>query len=340
MIVMQGTDTLEIAVLAHPDAQASVVVALAECFEYAEHLREELGMRRSPQLRLTQWARTATGFARCHDTLPGAPGTPNLVFIAPCYDAPPAEDSLQTHAEQLRAWHREGTILLAVCSGAWLLAASGLLDRRQATLNALQASDLARAYPAIKVLGAQPLHDDGDLVTSAGKMAWLDLAVAVLARYFGTTLAAEVSALYRPEASICPQRPANPFQPRFNHGHAAVLRVQQWLQGNQAKGVSLDEMAQCAGLEPRTFLRKFQACTGLKPTEYCQHLRVGRACDLLALTQRSVDQVAWCVGYGDVGALRKVFLRITGLALSEYRERYGLRQPFKPVALKGRRDGF
>ena len=79
-------------------------------------------------------------------------------------------------------------------------------------------------------------------------------------------------------------------------------------------------MAGYAGLEQRTFLRRFRSATGLKPTEYCQQVRVGRACRMLEFTNRSIDQIAWGVGYQDPGAFRKVFHKVTGLAPGEYRK--------------------
>ena len=81
-----------------------------------------------------------------------------------------------------------------------------------------------------------------------------------------------------------------------------------------------------AGLEERTFLRRFRAATGLKPTEYAQHLRVGKARELLEFTNRPVDQIAWSVGYEDPGAFRKVFHRIVGLSPGDYRNRFGTTQ--------------
>ncbi|MET1029103.1 MAG: helix-turn-helix domain-containing protein [Dongiaceae bacterium] len=83
-------------------------------------------------------------------------------------------------------------------------------------------------------------------------------------------------------------------------------------------------MAARAGLEERTFLRRFRKATGLKPTEYFQHLRVGKAREMLEFTSRTVDQIAWDVGYEDPGAFRKVFQKVIGLSPGDYRRRFGL----------------
>ncbi|MNE91983.1 HTH-type transcriptional activator RhaS [compost metagenome] len=84
-------------------------------------------------------------------------------------------------------------------------------------------------------------------------------------------------------------------------------------------------MADQAGLGERTFLRRFQQATGLRPTEYCQQLRAAKARELLELTNRSVDQIAWEVGYQDPAAFRKVFNKMVGLSPTDYRRRFGRR---------------
>ncbi len=75
-------------------------------------------------------------------------------------------------------------------------------------------------------------------------------------------------------------------------------------------------------MEERTFLRRFKAATGMTPTDYCQHIRVGKARELLEFTRRPVDQIAWSVGYEDASAFRRLFQRIMGLSPGEYRQRF------------------
>jgi transcriptional regulator GlxA family with amidase domain len=84
-------------------------------------------------------------------------------------------------------------------------------------------------------------------------------------------------------------------------------------------------MAAHAGLTERTFMRRFRKATGLKPTEYCQRLRVGKAREMLEFTGRSVDEIAWSVGYGDTSSFRKVFYKVMGLSPGEYRRRFGVK---------------
>ena len=102
--------------------------------------------------------------------------------------------------------------------------------------------------------------------------------------------------------------------------------MQHWLQAKGAGPVAVAEMAAEAGMEERTFQRRFKAATGMTPVEYVQHIRVGKARELLEFTKRTVDQIAWGVGYEDAAAFRKLFHRITGLSPGEYRQRFQVAQ--------------
>ena len=100
-------------------------------------------------------------------------------------------------------------------------------------------------------------------------------------------------------------------------------KVQHWLQAAGARAIGVADMARQAGLEERTFLRRFKAATGVKPIEYAQCVRMEKARELLQFTRRTVDQIAWSVGYEDAAAFRRVFGRLVGLSPGDYRRRFG-----------------
>jgi transcriptional regulator GlxA family with amidase domain len=118
------------------------------------------------------------------------------------------------------------------------------------------------------------------------------------------------------------QRFYSGFEPRTKHGDAAILKAQQWLSVQRDRAVTVADIAQHAGLEPRTFLRRFVQATGMKPTEYQQRLRVSRAREMLEFSRSSIDLIAESVGYNDVRGFRRVFHNVVGLTPSEYRRRF------------------
>ncbi|MDZ3990915.1 GlxA family transcriptional regulator [Pseudomonas sp. Teo4] len=317
-------DSLEIGLLIYPGAQSAAVHGLDDLFTVANRVASELGAVDLPRVRVSHWQVDEAGQLKCAadddgDTLQAL----RVLIIPPSLESIPASELLERHCASLRQWHGQGTVLASVCIGVFFIAASGLLDGRAASTHWNYAQPLAQRFPKVQVEANQPLLDDGDIVTSAGLMAWTDLGLRLLERFLGASLAWE-TARYLSVEPISAPLPGALFNPRLEHGDAAVLKVQHWLQSSGAQQADLAGMAACAGLEERTFLRRFRAATGLKPTEYCQQVRVGRACRMLEFTRRNVEQIAWGVGYQDPSAFRRVFQRITGLTPSDYRRQFAV----------------
>ena len=232
----------------------------------------------------------------------------------------PHRVELRPHRQQ----HAAGTVLGGVCIGSIMLARSGLLDGRSATTHWSSAKSFAARYPAVRLEADKPIVDDGDLITTAGLMAWSELGLRLVDRLMGPSIAADTARFLVIEHSDSASQCGSNFAPILSHGDAAILKVQHGLQASGAVDVSVASMAQEAGLEERTFLRRFRNATGLKPTEYCQHLRVGKARQMLEFTNGTIDHIAWTVGYQDPSAFRAIFKKITGLAPSDYRSRFGV----------------
>lgn len=299
--------SLEIALLVYPGAQMAAVHGLTDLFAVASQLAAEQGEGRA-RLRVSHWQ--PDGDALC---------SPDVVLIPPSLGTLPDAATVAACRPWLRAQHGRGAVLGAVCIGAFLLAETGLLDGRRATTHASRALQMAAQFPAVRVQSNIAVVDDGELITSAGLMAWTDLGLRLVMRLLGPSVARQVADFLAVDA---PLHGDGYFAPVLGHGNAAVLRVQHWLHGNGAQGVSAAGMAAQAGLEPRTLLRRFRAATGLSPTQYCQHVRVSTACERLAWTRDTVDHIAWSVGYQDPATFRITFKRMTGLAPGEYRARF------------------
>ena len=315
---------VEIGLLLYPGVQLAAVYGLGDLFTVANRVAAELGAVELPQIRVSHWQVDEAGLLQwVEDSGSEAATALRVMIIPPSLEAAPHAELLARHRASLSQLHGRGTVLASVCIGVFFIAASGLLDGRPACTHWNYVQALAQRFPKVRVEAQQPLLDDGDIVTSAGLMAWTDLGLRLLERFLGTTVAQE-TARYLAVDPVAAPLPGAVFNPRLDHGDEAVLKVQHWLQGNGGQDADLATMAACAGLEARTFLRRFRAATGLRPTEYCQQVRVGRACRLLEFTRRNVEQIAWGVGYQDPGAFRKVFQRVTGLTPSEYRRRFAV----------------
>jgi AraC-like DNA-binding protein len=160
-------------------------------------------------------------------------------------------------------------------------------------------------------------------MTAGGILAWTDLGLTLVERLLGpgTMLATARFLLVDPPRQA--QGVYKAFIPNFEHGDAAVLRVQHLLHAASHTAHSVPDLAAHAGLADRTFLRRFVRATGARPTEYLQQVRVMKARDALELSNDNVDRIAWRVGYTDPSAFRRLFQRITGVSPQAYRERFG-----------------
>lgn len=314
---------LEIGLLLYPGVQLAAVYGLGDLFAVANRMAAGQGRDGLARLRISHWQADELGrLRRVFDSQPQAAGAPQVVILPPSLEGD-AERLQPCYSDWLRQQHGAGVILASVCAGAFALAEAGLLDGRRVTTHWALATQLAARFPEVEVLPERMVIDDGDLITAGGLMAWTDLGLALVTRLLGPTIAAETARFLVVDLNRESQRQFSSFVPSFDHGDAAVLGVQHWLQGEGGAEASLANMAARASLGERTFLRRFRAATGMKPTEYCQQLRVTKARELLEFTRQSIDQVAWQVGYRDSGAFRKVFARLVGVAPGDYRRRFG-----------------
>ncbi|WP_433737367.1 GlxA family transcriptional regulator [Pseudomonas putida] len=315
----------ELGVLIYPGAQMAAVHGLTDLFGVANRIAADHQAAQLPLLRVSHWrVEGEQPPTRVYDSHPAGDGALVAVLIPPSIAGFTEGQAPKALIHWLRQQHAHGATLGGVCVGSILLAESGLLDGRSATTHWTSAKTFAERYPAIKLKADTPIVDDGDLITTAGLMAWSELGLRLVDRLLGPSIATGTARFLVVEHSDSASECGSNFAPILNHGDASILKVQHWLQSTGATDVSLTAMAARAGLEERTFLRRFRAATGLKPTEYCQHLRVGKAREMLEFTNGTIDHIAWTVGYQDPGAFRSTFKKITGLAPSDYRMRFGV----------------
>lgn len=315
---------MEIGLLRYPGAQLAAVHGLGDLFEVANRMAADQGRQGVTRLRVSHWQADEAGqLQRTFDSLPQTDGAPQVVILPPCLDDTAEQPLAACYRDWLREQHAAGVLLASVCAGAFALAEAGLLDGRTVTTHWALAAQMAARFPQVQVQPERMVIDDGDLITAGGLMAWTDLGLALVTRLLGPTIAAETARFLVVDLNRESQRHFSSFAPILDHGDVAVLGVQRWLQAEGGAEASLTDMATRAGLGERTFLRRFRAATGLKPTEYCQQLRVSKAREMLEFTRQSIDQVAWQMGYRDSGAFRKVFTRLVGLSPGDYRRRFG-----------------
>jgi transcriptional regulator GlxA family with amidase domain len=223
----------------------------------------------------------------------------------------------------LRQARDEGKRILSLCSGAFVLAAAGLLDGHAATTHWSECAALARLYPRVRVDPRVLYVDEGSLLTSAGSAASLDLCLHVVQRDYGTEIAARVARdlvvpLHRPggqaqyiEAPMPPAASCDLFGDTL-----------AWLREHLAEPVAVSDLAERAAMSPRTFARRFLASTGATPLQWILAERIRLARRLLETTGLPVDAIARKSGLGTADNLRKHFTRGVRTTPQAYRRAF------------------
>lgn len=225
--------------------------------------------------------------------------------------------------EWLKSQAGEGADLASVCTGAFLLAATGLLDGKTATTHWAFADTFRAEYPSVNLKPERIITDEGRLFTSAGFTAGMDLSLYLVEKYCGFAVASGSARAMVYDLNRSSQTPYSVFSARKNHGDAIVLRIQNWMENHFEEKLSYPGMCRKFGQSVRTFERRFLSATGMTPLQYLHAVRIEAAKRLLAESSMSFDEITWKVGYGDGGFLRKVFLRETGMKPADYRRRFG-----------------
>ncbi len=247
-------------------------------------------------------------------------GPPDLLMV-------PGGEGARRRDQDLVAWIRDGAPrarrVASVCTGAFLLAAAGLLDGRRATTHWSWCEVLREQYPAVQVDPDPIFVKDGTVATSAGITAGIDLALALIEDDLGRDEALTVARAL----VVFLRRPGN--QAQFSAqlsaqvANRAPLRdVQQWIAEHPAGDLSVEALAEKASLSPRHFARAFAAEVGMPPGRYVERTRLEAARRHLEDSAEGIEQTARACGYRTPEAMRRAFIEALGVSPAEYRRRF------------------
>ena len=222
----------------------------------------------------------------------------------------------------LKQHHHRGAHIATICSGAFVLAETGLLDGRTATTHWGFADLFRKRYPTVDLKPERLITDEGDLFCSGGYNAGIDLSLYLVGKYCGSDVAVQSSKMVVSEMGRASQAPYAFCHARKDHGDPKVADIQEWIEKNYDKSVTYDTLANRHGMSRRSFERRFKAATGDTPLAYQQRIRVETAKRLLERGVGSFDEITFRVGYEDSSSFRKVFLKQTGLRPKEYRNKF------------------
>ena len=235
-------------------------------------------------------------------------------------------DDLIKDNELLIAWIREqykaGAEIATMCSGVFLLAATGLLEGKSCSTHWNLADRFKKLYPNIRLLADKLITAEKGIYTNGGAYSFLNLVLFLVERYFDRETAIYCSKIFQIDIERNSQSPFFIFQTQKNHGDDMVCQAQTYIEENLAGKISFEELAAKLAVSRRNFDRRFIKATGNTPVAYLQRVKVEVAKKTLEKGRKTVFEVMDEVGYSDDKAFREVFKKIAGVSPLDYRARY------------------
>jgi len=314
---------LRIEILAFPDVQLLDVAGPLQVFASANDIVRATGRPRpyEPVVVADRPLVTASaGLGLATQELP-APRLPlDTLIVAGGFGVYPAcENDVVIGWIEARA--KVARRVASVCSGAFLLATAGLLDGRRAVTHWRRCAEFARRFPAVRLEPDPIFIRDGNIWTSAGVTAGIDLALALVEDDLGRGIALAVAR----HLVVFLKRPGGQAQfsttLALQHGDARFERLHAWIADNLCRDLSVASLADAAGMSERSFVRHYRQATGRTPARAVEQVRVEAARHMLE-RGRPVKRVAAYCGYGSEETMRRSFLRLLGTTPQAYRERF------------------
>lgn len=225
--------------------------------------------------------------------------------------------------EWLQKQHVSGAEIASICTGAFLLAAAGLLDDRNCSTHWAAAEELKTRFPNIHVFSDQIITDEAGIYTNGGAFSFLNLILYLIEKHWNRATAIYCAKVFQIEPDRQSQTEFVIFNQQKNHSDPVVLKAQQYMEKNSSDKFSIDELCRRFAVGRRSFDRRFVRATGNTPLVYAQRVRIEKAKKMMESSRKSISEIKYEAGYTDAKAFRDVFKQITGLSPQAYKNRYG-----------------
>jgi transcriptional regulator GlxA family with amidase domain len=227
---------------------------------------------------------------------------------------------------ELIAWvgdqYKIGAEIASICSGAFLLAATGLLDGRSCSTHWGAAADFRRMFPDVQLDVEKLITADRGIYTNGGAYSFLHLIIFLIEKIFDRETAIFCSKMFQVDIDRTSQSAFIIFQAQKNHGDELIGEAQDYIEKNLSEKISFEELASKLAISRRNFDRRFVKAVGNTPVEYLQRVKVEVAKKALEKGRKTIFEVMDEVGYSDDKAFREVFKKITGLSPLDYKAKY------------------
>lgn len=225
-------------------------------------------------------------------------------------------------ADWITLQYKNGAEVASMCTGAFMLAAAGLLNGRNCSTHWSAADDFKRKFPKVKLHAEKLITDEHGIYTNGGGYSFLNLAIYLVEKYYDRQTAIYCSKIFQIEMDRHSQSEFIIFKGQKQHDDEVIRHAQAYIENNVHNKFSVEELSSQFAIGRRHFDRRFIKATGNTPLEYSQRVKIEAAKRAFETTRRTINEVMFDVGYADVKSFRDVFRKITGITPLEYRNKY------------------
>ena len=218
--------------------------------------------------------------------------------------------------------YKAGAEVASICTGAFMLASTGLLDGRSCSTHWAVADNFRAIFPKVNLQTDLLITDENGIYTNGGAYSFLNLMLYLVEKYYDRQTAIFCSKVFQIEMDRNSQSGFTIFSGQKRHGDEMVINAQQYIESMTQEKISVEHLSSRFSVGRRTFDRRFIKATGNTPLEYAQRVKIESAKKTLETSRKTINEVMYEVGYSDVKAFREVFRRLTGMSPLDYRGRY------------------
>ncbi len=245
-----------------------------------------------------------------------------IILPSVAYDYEKAIKENQELIQWLSDQHKKGAEIASICTGAFLLAATGLLDGKTCSTHWNAAADFRKMFPKTNLQLDKLIHEEPGIYTNGGAYSFLNLMLFLVEKYADKETAILCSKVFQIEFDRTCQSPFFIFKGQKTHGDQVIMEAQNYIEAHITERISFEELAYKLAVSRRNFDRRFVKATGNTPVEYLQRVKVEVAKQTLEEGNKSVAEVMHEVGYADDKAFREVFKKITSLSPIDYKAKF------------------
>src|SRR6185369_13666994 len=224
--------------------------------------------------------------------------------------------------EWIREQYKHGAEIASICTGAFLLASSGLLNGKSCSTHWAVADDFRSMFPDVNLRTDKLITDENGIYTNGGAYSFLNLVIYLVEKYYDRQTAIFCSKVFQIEMDRQSQSAFIIFKGQKLHGDEMVKEAQAYIESKLDEKISVEDLSSRFAVGRRNFDRRFIKATGNTPVEYSQRVKIEAAKKAFETTRKTINEVMYDVGYSDVKAFREVFRKITGMSPLEYRSKY------------------